>query len=64
MKMIMEHWWNDNDRKKPKYWEKSLSQCHFVHHKSHLDLGSNTELRGERPITNLLSHDTASQDEN
>jgi hypothetical protein len=30
----MEHWWNDTDRGKLKYWEKNLSQCYFVHHKS------------------------------
>jgi len=29
-----EHWWNDNDRRKAKYSEKDLSQCHFVHYKS------------------------------
>jgi hypothetical protein len=22
-----EHWWNDTDRGKPRYWEKNLSQC-------------------------------------
>jgi hypothetical protein len=27
MKMSMEHWWNDTDRAKPKYWEKNCSQC-------------------------------------
>jgi len=27
----MEQWWNDTDRGKLKYWEKNLSQCHFVH---------------------------------
>jgi hypothetical protein len=30
----MEQWWNDTDRGKPKYWEKTLSQCDFVYHKS------------------------------
>ena len=32
---VMEHRWNEIDRVKPKYSEKNLSQCHFVHHKSH-----------------------------
>ena len=25
--MRMEHWWNDTDRGKLKYWEKYLSNC-------------------------------------
>jgi len=33
----MEHWWNNTDRGKRKYWEKNLSQCHFVHHAPHMD---------------------------
>ena len=33
----MEHWWNETDRGKPKYWGENLSQYHFVHHKYHMD---------------------------
>jgi hypothetical protein len=33
----MEHRRNEIDREKPKYSEKNLSQCHFVHHKYHMD---------------------------
>jgi hypothetical protein len=32
-----EPWWNDANRRKPKNSKKNLSQCHFVHHKSHMD---------------------------
>jgi len=34
---IIEDWWDDSDGGKPKYWEKSLFQCHYVHHTSHID---------------------------
>jgi hypothetical protein len=34
---VMEHRWNEIDRGNQKYSEKKLSQCHFVHHKSHID---------------------------
>jgi hypothetical protein len=36
-KTSMEHWWNDTDKGKQKYWEKNLPQCHFAHHKFHTD---------------------------
>jgi hypothetical protein len=35
--ILMEHRWNESDKGKPKYSEKHLSQCHFVHHKSHME---------------------------
>jgi uncharacterized membrane protein len=41
--LVMEHRWNEIDRGRPKYSGKTeilgetLSQCHFVHHKSHVD---------------------------
>jgi len=51
--MSMEQWRNDTDRGKLKYWEKNLSQCHFVQIKvvnkevpNHLsDVMYNTRLR-------------------
>jgi hypothetical protein len=33
--LALEHWWNEIDRRKPKYSGKTLSQRYFVHHKSH-----------------------------
>jgi hypothetical protein len=33
---VMERRWNETDRGKPKYSGKNLSQCHFVHNKSHM----------------------------
>jgi hypothetical protein len=35
--ILMEHRWNEIDRGKPKYSERNMSQCHFIHHKSHMD---------------------------
>jgi hypothetical protein len=34
---VTEHRWKETDRGKPKYPMKNLSQCHFIHHKSHMD---------------------------
>jgi hypothetical protein len=31
---LMELWWNDSAREKPKYSEKNMTQYNFVHHKS------------------------------
>jgi hypothetical protein len=33
----MQHRWSEIDRGNPKYSEENLSQCHFVHQKSHMD---------------------------
>ena len=37
IKMSMEQWWNYTERGKPKYSDKSLSQCQLVHQRSHMD---------------------------
>jgi hypothetical protein len=44
--MKMGHWWNDTDRRKQNYVETAPSQCHFVHHKSHI---VSQGLRWDRP---------------
>jgi hypothetical protein len=36
----MEPWWNDTDKVKVTKSEKNLFQCHFIHHKSHMDWAS------------------------
>jgi hypothetical protein len=59
--ILMERRWNEIDSGKPKYSEKSLSQCHFVHHKSNIDWpGIEPELTRWGPATNRLSHGTSS----
>ena len=34
--MGMEQWWKDTDRRKLKYWEKNLSQWHYVRDRSYM----------------------------
>jgi hypothetical protein len=39
--------------------EENMCQCHFMHHKSDMDLpGRTSDLRGEKPATNVLSYGT------
>jgi hypothetical protein len=40
-KTSIEHCGNEDDSKNLKIWEKELSQCHFVHQKSHTDCPTN-----------------------
>jgi hypothetical protein len=42
---------NGTDKEEPKKSDRNLSQCHFFHHKSHMDQPG---LRGERPASNCL----------
>jgi hypothetical protein len=37
MEISMEYWWNDTERENPRYSDKTLSQCHFGHHKYDMD---------------------------
>jgi hypothetical protein len=35
--LVMEHPLSEIDKGRQKYSRENLSQCHFVHHKSHMD---------------------------
>jgi hypothetical protein len=35
--MNLMHWPNNNEGTKLKYSEKTIPQCHFIHHKSHVE---------------------------
>jgi len=43
-----------SDRRKPKYSDRNLSQCHPVHHKSHLDWSGIEHRPPQRQTSNEL----------
>jgi len=58
MKTSMEHWWNDTDRGKQKYWEKNICQSATFLPQAHINSVSNPGLRGYKSVTKRLSHGT------
>jgi hypothetical protein len=50
-----EHWWIHSNRGKKNESQKTLSYCHFVHHKSHLA----SVVTEPGPVIYCLSHSTA-----
>jgi hypothetical protein len=55
----MEHWWNDSDRGNLTYSVRKLSQCYFVHHKSHMNCPGIEpdphEIRCRRPVASFTT---------
>jgi hypothetical protein len=57
MKVISEHLWNDAERRKQKYWEKTLSQYALsTTNRMWTGLASNPVFRINSPTTKDLSH--------
>ena len=61
--MSTEHWWNNNDKRKPKHPEQNLYQCQSITNPTQNSMASDLDLHGDRPITNHLSHGTAHLDD-
>jgi hypothetical protein len=52
--MKTEHWWKDSDKRKLKYLEKNLSQCHLsTTNPTWAGLETNLGLHGDRPVTKM-----------
>lgn len=58
--MIMEHLWKDTVRIKQQYSEKTLSDCHYVQHKTHNDWPGIEP--GPSPWTSAVNNRQARQD--
>jgi len=55
----MQHWWNNNDKRKPKYPEQSLYQCHSITNPTQNSMASDLDLNSDGPMTYHLSHGRA-----
>jgi hypothetical protein len=54
----IEHWWYNNDRRKPKHPELNLYQFQFITNPTRNNMRSNLCFYGDRPISNYFSHGT------